>query len=87
MKATYTFNLEISKKEFLKMATPLILNKNKMNKVIYDELYMSCGSIVNGEFGGDNINWKIPFYKNLLQNGYIIQTDYGKIIYGDLSEA
>ena len=72
---TYKFTLSIKMKDFKKIAIPLVSGK-ELHQIIKRELYLTASGIVDGDKTFDD--WSYPFYKNLLADGHIKLTDYGK---------
>lgn len=82
MKYSKIFSLEIKMEEFLQYAKPLVDNES-MISAINNELYHCWHGIVDGEWGGDALEWKKVFYIHLFKDGFIEQTEesiqwYGK---------
>lgn len=75
MKYSKKFTLEISMDDFYKMAKPVITDKKQLHKAIKQELMQTWHGIVEGTYGGAHIDdWRMMFYKNLVKDGIIYQT-------------
>lgn len=86
MKYTNKFTLELKMEEFYQLSIPLEKNKKLLHEAIKNELYQSWHGIISGDWGGSGLDWKSNVYYNLYKNGYIIQTELSKDIYGDFSK-
>lgn len=86
MKYSNKFTLELKMKEFYLLSIPLEKNKKLLYGAIKNELYQAWYGITSGDWGGSALDWKAGVYYNLYKDGYIIQTELSKDIYGDFSK-
>lgn len=84
MRFSHTFTLELDIKQFYN-EFELRVSKNYLRDCIRQEMFHICHGIVDGEWGGSALNWKIVLYKQLIRQGLIKQTELSLQIYGDLT--
>lgn len=82
IKYSGTFSLELKMSEFYEFAKPLV-DENILKESIKSELYHCWNGIINGDWGGDALDWKKVFYHQLFKDGIIEQTKTSIEWYGN----
>ena len=85
MKCTKKVTLSLPMREFLLYATPKTINKKELHHIIRRELNQCIEGIINGDNGGSAVSWKGELYRNMFEEGVIMQTSKCKEIFGDFS--
>lgn len=85
MKYSQKLTIEIQMSEFYQFAKPALgISKKQLSEAIKNEMMNCWYGIVNGDSGGNAFDWKRKLYRELIDRGFIEQTELGIKNYGKL---